>query len=242
MLTKYVNLVLFLAMIVMNYLANSLPLNGKTTGELSAQYPNLFVPAGITFSIWGVIYLLLAAFVILQFRQKNKSIVNSIGWAFAISCLLNSLWIVAWHYELLLLSVGIMFGLLGALIYINQKLRNYPLGLIKGVFGIYLGWICIAAIANVTAALVYFNWEGFGISEEFWAVIMVTVGAIIAILAIARLNNPFIALSVIWAFIGILIKRQDDYLSIVLAATLGIGVLLMYFMIALYHAKSATKN
>lgn len=113
MLTKYVNLVLFMAMIVMNYLANALPLNGKTTGELSAQYPNLFVPAGITFSIWGVIYLLLGAFVILQFRHKNKSLAKTVGWAFAISCLLNSFWIVAWHYEYLLLSVGIMFGLLG---------------------------------------------------------------------------------------------------------------------------------
>ncbi len=29
------------------------------TGELSDRYPNLFVPAGFTFAIWGLIYLLL---------------------------------------------------------------------------------------------------------------------------------------------------------------------------------------
>ena len=46
---KYLNLLFFAAMIVMNYLANALPLNGKTTGELSDAYPNLFVPAGVTF-------------------------------------------------------------------------------------------------------------------------------------------------------------------------------------------------
>ena len=55
---KYLNIVLFAGMIVMNYLANALPLNNKTTGELSDSFPNLFVPAGITFSIWGIIYLL----------------------------------------------------------------------------------------------------------------------------------------------------------------------------------------
>ncbi len=50
---KYINVVLFAGMLVMNYLANALPLNNKTTGELSDSFPNLFVPAGLTFSIWG---------------------------------------------------------------------------------------------------------------------------------------------------------------------------------------------
>ena len=54
----------YLTMIVTNYLANALPLNGRSTGDISDAYPSLFTPAGITFSIWGVIYLLLGAHVL----------------------------------------------------------------------------------------------------------------------------------------------------------------------------------
>ncbi len=118
---KTINILAFVVMMVMNYLANALPINGKTTGELSAQYPNLFVPAGITFSIWGIIYLLLMVVLVLQFRSQNQSIVTAIGWAFAISSLLNAAWIVAWHYEKLFVSLIIILGMLLALAYITGK-------------------------------------------------------------------------------------------------------------------------
>ena len=219
---KYLNLVLFTGMIVINYLANALPLNNKTTGELSDAYPNLFVPAGITFSIWGIIYLFLAWYCVVQFTGSNQKIIMEISWLFGISCLLNGLWIVAWHYEKLPLSLLIMAGLLVTLIYINIKIKDLPLGIIKGSFGIYLGWICIATIANVTALLVHYQWNGFGVSEQLWTMIMITAGAVIASLAIFRFNNPFIGLAVIWAFIGIILKRQHDLVSIALIAALSI--------------------
>jgi hypothetical protein len=222
MLIKIINVVAFALMVLMNYLANALPLNNKTTGQLSDQYPNLFVPAGVTFSIWGVIYLMLLGFCLIQFRDQNKGIVFSIEWAFAISCLLNALWIVAWHYEQLPLSLLVMLGLLAILILINISLRTAPTGLIKAAFGIYLGWICIATIANVTALLVNYNWGGWGVSHETWTIIMILAGAIISILAITRFQNPFIGLAVVWAFIGIILKRQEDIQSIVIVALIGI--------------------
>lgn len=225
MLLKIANLVFFLAMVSINYLANALPLNNKTTGQLSEQYPNLFVPAGITFSIWGIIYLLLLGFCLIQFHGQNKGIVHSIGWAFAISCLLNALWIFAWHYEQLPLSLLIMLGLLATLIIINIKLSDAPHGLIKAAFGIYLGWICIATIANVTALLVQYNWGGWGISHEAWTIIMILAGMVISVLAIHRFQNPYIGLAVIWAFAGIILKRQGDIQSIVITASLGIFML-----------------
>jgi len=61
--------VFFVVMIVFNALANTLPLNGQSTGDVSFKYPNLFQPSGITFAIWGVIYLLLGASVIYQLFQ-----------------------------------------------------------------------------------------------------------------------------------------------------------------------------
>ena len=231
MLLKTFNLLAFVLVLVMNYLANALPINGKTTGELSAEYPNLFVPAGITFSIWGIIYLLLAAFIVMQFMDANKELVSAIGWAFVLSSIFNALWIVAWHYQKLPLSLLIMLGLLASLVYINYQLQGFPSGLIKATFGIYLGWICIATIANVTTLLVNYNWGGWGISEEAWAIIMIAAGTIISAVALLRLNNPFLALAVIWAFVGIIIKRQTDFTSIVITAAAG-ALIMLAVMIA----------
>lgn len=210
---RYINILLVAGMLVMNYLANALPLNNKTTGELSDSFPNLFVPAGLTFSIWGVIYLLLIIYCVVQFTGSDKEVISNISWLFGISCILNALWIVFWHYGKLPLSLLVMLGLLITLIFINISIRNLPFGIIKASFGIYLGWICIATIANVTALLVVLNWNGFNISEEIWTMIMIFTGTLVVALTIYRLGNPFIGLSVVWAFIGIAIKRQDDYRS-----------------------------
>jgi hypothetical protein len=219
---KYVNLVLFAIMIVMNYLANALPINNVTTGELSDSFPNLFVPAGITFSIWGIIYVLLFVFCIVQFTSPNQMVISGITWLFAITCILNALWIVTWHYRMLPLSLVLMVSFLVILIIINLRIKELPAGLIKAAFGIYLGWICIATIANVTALLVNYGWHGFGISEVNWTLIMIIAGALIASLSVYFLNNPFIGLSVIWAFAGIAIKRQADYRTIFISAIVAL--------------------
>ena len=221
---KLFNLLAFALVLVMNYLANALPLNGKTTGELSAQYPNLFVPAGVTFSIWGVIYLLLLVFVVLQFREANKTLIAAIGWAFLLSCILNAGWIVAWHYQYLTLSVIIMLGLLASLLFINLQLKAEPAGIIKITFGVYLGWICIATIANITALLVGYSWGGWGISAQTWTMILIGVGTFITAFAMIKLNNPFLALAVIWAFVGIILRQQGSYPAIVVAAWVGIFI------------------
>ena len=224
---KYFNIVLFIAMVVMNYLANALPLNNHTTGQLSDSYPNLFVPAGITFSIWGAIYLLLAGFCIIQFSGPPKTAALDIGWLFVISCVLNALWIVCWHYEKLPLSLIVMIGLLVTLIYMNIVIKDLQMGIIKAAFGVFLGWICIATIANVTALLVHYGWKGFGISEEQWTIIMILAGALIAALALYRFNNPFIGLSVIWAFTGIILKRNTGHLSIVITAAIALTIIVI---------------
>lgn len=221
---KYLNFVFFGGMIMMNYLANALPLNSKTTGQIADAYPNLFVPAGITFSIWGVIYLLLAIYCVVQFTGKYQAVDSAIGLSFALSCLLNAIWIIFWHYEKLPLSLSTMIALLIILIYINTRLTTFPPGIPKASFGIYLGWICIATIANVTALLVKYKWTGFGLSEEAWTIIMILTGAAITAITLHKLQNPFIGLSVIWAFTGIIIRRMDDYRLIVIASIVAISV------------------
>ena len=228
---KILNIVFFAGMIVMNYLANALPLNNKTTGQISDSLPNLFVPAGITFSIWAVIYLLLAGYCIVQFTGSGRTMAVNIGWLFALSCLLNALWIVFWHYGKLPLSLIIMAGMLITLIFINLLIRDSSFGLIKAAFGVYLGWICIATIANMTALLVHYNWNGFGLSHEIWTIILIITGGLIAAISLYEFRNPFIGLAVIWAFAGIILKRYDDSNPIVISAIITlliVGILTIW--------------
>jgi len=217
------NLIGFLGTVIINGLANALPLNNKTTGQLSDQYPNLFVPAGLTFSIWGAIYILLAIFVIygliiaIKKDTQKSSFIKNIGILFSISCLANIGWIYAWHYEVLPLSLILMLVLLGSLITIYLRLRigksdsaRSEKYLVYLPFSVYLGWITIATIANVTALLVDVHWNTFGLGEQFWAVAVIIVGIAIALSILFTRRDIYYCLVVDWALLGILLKRLAD--------------------------------
>ena len=235
------NVLGFLGVVIVNALAVTLPLNNKTTGELSDQYPNLFVPAGLTFSIWGVIYILLAIFVIyglvvaIRKDSEKSSFIENIGIHFLISCLANIGWIFAWHYEILALSLVLMIILLRSLMTIYLRLRigksdstrteKYVVHL---PFSIYLGWITIATIANVTALLVDINWNTFGLSEPFWAIAVIIVGIAITLSVLFTRKDIFYCLVVDWALLGILLKRLADSTpvqSVIVVSIVGMALI-----------------
>lgn len=209
-------------MIVTNVLANVLPINGQTTGEVSAKYSNLFAPAGFTFSIWSVIYVLLGLHVLYQlcfFHKKQKPstyrLLTQVGIYFSISSILNTLWILAWHNERLLISVILMIGLLLCLININKLTAKASLSLkesffIKLPFSIYFGWITVATIANITAFLVSIEWDGFGLSEVTWTILILIIGTIIGVVTMLRLHNPAYGLAVLWGYFGIYSKHTSE--------------------------------
>ncbi|MBD7983987.1 tryptophan-rich sensory protein [Sporosarcina sp. Sa2YVA2] len=211
--------VTYLLMITMNALANLLPLNGQNTGEISDKYANLFAPAGFTFSIWSVIYVLLALHILYQlglFRNNNSNthLLTQISIYFSLSSVLNTLWIIAWHYDQLLLSVFIMIGMLLTLIHINKLTAASTLSLkenffIKLPFSIYFGWITVATIANITALLVSIGWNGFGLSEATWTIIILIIGTVIGVLTMLRLNNAAYGLAILWAYFGIYSKHTS---------------------------------
>jgi hypothetical protein len=214
------NLLGFLGVVVVNALASILPLNGITTGELSDLYPNLFVPAGLTFAIWGPIYVLLGVFAIYPLirsvrRDPQKvDFVQRIGPLFFVSCLANIGWIFAWHYQILPLSLVLMLVLLGCLLAIYLRLNTGKSEATKAEkysahlpFSVYLGWITIATIANLTALLVDINWGRWGFSEQFWAVAVIVVGIAIALSVLFSRKDIFYSLVVDWALLGILLKR-----------------------------------
>ncbi len=230
------NTVLFLGVLAVNYMANALPINGLNTGELSDFIPNLFVPAGVTFSIWGLIYALLAVFILHQFhslKKRNGRFIGDIGVWFSVSSFANICWIFAWHYRQIPLSLAFMLVILFSLIIIVVRLRpnrKYARGLeriaVYHSFSIYLGWISVATIANVTAVLVTIGWNGFGLPEEFWTAIVIAVAIILALISLNRYRDIPYALVIDWALAGIILKRYQtgafEYIWILSVAVAGI--------------------
>lgn len=212
---KIIATIMYFAMVVVNYLANGLPLNNRSTGQISNDYPNLFAPAGLAFSIWGLIYLLLLGYVIYQFANKDQKIeeaIKKINPLFIATCIANIFWIFAWHYDVIWLSVLIMLALLFLLIKIadiinKEQFKGWGKLFIYLPFSIYFGWITVATIANITIFLVSINWNGFGVADYIWTSVILLVGATIGTTRMQKDKNIAYGLVLVWAYLGILLKH-----------------------------------
>ncbi len=214
--------VAYFAMVMINYLANALPIGGVTTGEASDAYSNLYTPAGVTFSIWGIIYILLLVHTLYQFGlwqkvvdAKREQTLAVVGRYYLATSIFNIAWIFAWHYGVIWLSVVIMLCLLFSLIKIADVINKeqytlYDKIFIRLPFSVYFGWITVATIANIIVLLVSLNWEGFGIAESEWTMIILLAGALIGISRMLKDNNTFYGLVLIWAYGGILLKHTSE--------------------------------
>lgn len=216
-LRQVLNLLTFVSTVTINGLANALPINGQTTGEISDRFAVYFVPAGYVFSIWGLIYLGLLGFVVYQLlpAQRDSQRLARIGYWFVLSCLANGVWILLWHYEFFALTVAVMLILLISLIAIYLRLdigrvqvEAAEKWLVDIPFSIYLGWITVATVANVTAVLSYWNWSGWGIDAQAWAVIMLLIATGLAVMMSWTRRDLVYALVIVWAFVGIAVKHM----------------------------------
>jgi len=238
---QVVNVLATLLTIVVNGLANALPLNGQTTGAISDRLDGYFVPAGYVFSIWGLIYLALVAFSIYQAlpAQRGNPLLNRIGYLYALSCVANSAWILLWHYEKFAWTLVVMVVLLLSLIAIHvrvgigrRRVSNVDKWFVQIPFSIYLGWITVATVANVTALLSALQWDGWGLDPQAWAVIMIIASAAIASAVSITRGDIGYVLVIMWAFVGIAVKHSDTppvaitagLMAAVVALTLLIGV------------------
>lgn len=213
------NAIFLLLTLVINYLSNSGYFNGNTMKTISDRYHNLFTPASYAFSIWGLIYLFLLAFVIYSFsilrREKESSIISLVGPWFIVTCIANSLWVVAWLNNLIGLSVLLMIVLLIALIriVINTKaeLTNPPFRIVACVwwpFTVYAGWISVALIANIAAFLTKSGWEGLGLSENLWTVLMIIAAGLVYLFITWTRNMREIGLVGTWALIAVAMANK----------------------------------
>ena len=255
-LIRLLSVLAFILMIVVNALANSLPINGQNTGQVSNLYPSLFTPAALTFSVWGLIYLSLLFYTIYQtglFGKKSQNYTRTIretGSLFILSCLANTAWILCWHYNLMVQSVGVMLLLLATLILIYLRLRRAigagrTLGekwMISIPFSFYLAWISVATIANITALLVKIRWDGWGMPPQGYTIIVIVVATLITVVVQRRYRDIAYSLVVIWALTGILIQHMGlykmAYWGIIITLVLSMAILL----IGIYQSAAIKKK
>ncbi|MBD8035873.1 tryptophan-rich sensory protein [Solibacillus sp. A46] len=221
-----------IAVIVVNALSNTLPINGVTAAEISNRLDVLFTPAGYVFSIWSLIYLLLVIWLIAIYKKvKENRFKSKVGFLFILSCVFNIAWLFSWHYEQFILSIIVMFLLLFTLIAIYLQYNNQEKALSERFpFSFYLAWISVATIANMSYVLKYYNVD-LGISEVAGSIVLVAVAVILGYLAVALSHDIFFVLVIVWALIGIAVKTDDttmQYGTIALTIILIIASLIRY--------------
>lgn len=249
------NIIAVILTVIINALSSLLPLNNITPGELSDAIPNFFVPAGLTFSIWSVIYVLLFIFAFYQakdlFKKEKQDLpfLDQISYLFIIASAANIAWIFCWHYFALTatyLSLIAMLVLLVTLLLIylrlgigksdvDRKVKLY----IHLPFSVYLGWITVATIANVTAVLVQdFGVPSFDFNALIWTILVIIVATIITGAMILTRKDIGYTLVILWAFLGIIIKRLDPaYLvqvdiaiTAIIASAVLVGMLVIFWI------------
>ena len=233
--SKWINILFFVLTVIVNSLAgNTTILGGKLTAEISDANPTLITPAGYVFSIWGIIYILLGSFVVFQAlpSQQGKGFQKSVGWLFVLSSIANIVWLFLWQFEYLSFSVVVIFLLLATLIliYLRLNIGKSAVSLREKLavhvpFSIYLGWITIASIANVSVFLVSENWDGFGIGAETWATLIIVVALILTVLVLATRKDIAYSLVIIWALVGIAVKQSGNQNIVTLTEASAIIVL-----------------
>lgn len=242
------NIVALVAVLTVNALANILPINGMNTGQISELYPSLFTPAGFTFSIWSLLYLLMISFVVYQFAIRQERYFGELSLWFLASCVANISWILVWHYLMPLASVVVMLFLLFTLTKIFlllqvQVMKTWAQRIfVKITFTFYLSWICVATIANISTLLLAWEWSGAGVMPTTWTIIMISVASILGIFIAERFREPAFLLVLMWAFFGIYSKWDGTMNSSIAQVAGGEIIVLAIVFLVLIIGVGKTKT
>ena len=244
---QFMNIVALVATLIVNFLSNALPINGKTPAEISNALPNLFVPANYVFSVWGVIYFFLIAFVVYQAlpSQRTNPLLRKIGYGFVVSCIANITWILLFHYDQYGLSVLAMLTLLVTLITIYTRI-GVGVTAVKAAtrwwvhtpFSVYLGWITVATVANISFWLTSIDWNGFGLADAAWAMVMLVVATIVAVLVIIQRRDVAYSAVILWALVGIFNNPQIGESSVTTTAIIMAAVVAVTLVARLLVGRS----
>lgn len=222
-------------------------INVLSQKEISDRYITLITPSPSTFSIWTVIYvLLLVSMVMMIVRKKDlyyQKVIDEITVLFRISCILNVIWIVLFSYLQVELSTLFILGFVITLSLISLRLKKIHTGkhfLLPLTFGLYTGWLMVATVVNIAAALVKLNWGGFGIGDEIWAVMILIIAVILVLIVLRSNRNAAFPLPIAWAYLGIyqFLKAPEgfkgEFVMLQMVSLAGMAILIGMAAIQLY--------
>jgi benzodiazapine receptor len=244
------NTVGLIFVLALNALANILPINGFNTGQISGFYPNYFVPAGFTFGIWSIIYIMLIGCSVAatgsKMDAKSREVIQRSSPLFQLTCLLNGSWIILWHHLFLVASVIVMLFFLAALILIYIRINEYKNLLspfmrfwVYHTFLVYLGWISVATIANATALFVGIGWQGNPLAPQTWSVLMILIALLLGLFFVGMKKEPAYGYVLSWAFFGIYASQMDQSRAVGITAGLSVSILLALTFTMLIKRKKA---
>lgn len=230
--------------------AGGTPIQDAAGGALAAD-ATLIAPATPAFSVWSVIYLGLLAYAVWQFLpgQSSAERHRRLGYLVAASLVLNGLWILSIQFDLLPLSVPIIAALLVVLVLaFLRAIALPPLSrtdalLTDGTIGLYLGWVCVATAANITAFLVASGFTGFGAPPELWSVALLVVVAAIGIALAFRGSGriaPALTLcwGLVWVAVGRLAGEPHSLSTGIAAATAAVLILVVTVVVRVTRGRS----
>lgn len=236
----WINLGLLLLTLGVNFLGGTGRINDASQEDVSNMYHTLITPAGFTFSIWGIIYgLLFISLVLMLIKEKEtyyKKAMDQIAPLLGIGFVANMIWIISFSYLQIGLSTIFIFIYLFSLTLIVQRLRHLSdqkhwfLGL---TFGLNSGWLFIATVVNIATYLVQIEWEGFGLAENTWTLIIMIVALLLAGFVQFQVKNAAFTLPIAWAFFGIYQELQttNAYPSLSILALMILG---LFILLAIY--------
>ena len=245
---RWWNVIAFAAMLTVNILSNALPIGGRTTQEISNQYYIYLTPAGYAFSIWSVIYILLAGFVIYQLRKDTgtRDSVLAVGIWFILSCLFNIAWLLLWHNLQIEWSVGAMLLLLLSVFIIYRKTQRIlrpttgETWLVKLPFSLYTGWVSAAFLVNLGIVIYKNGWSPFGLSQEGCSIVLLCLGAVLAAAISYPSLDSILPLVFVWAYTAIGIEHSD--VEGILMTSLGLAVILVVYAIWLFLIRNRGRD
>lgn len=234
----------------LNYWSQARPFNGQSMGAVSAQYPTLLTPAGYAFSIWGLIFITMAVYAVWQLlpAQHTSRLPDAVAKPLAVANLASAAWVVLFAYELILPSVLTMLVILGALILAYGRARNRVLAdkasrWVSMPFALYLGWISVASVLNVTIGLRQLGWlpaENLGV---LLSLALLAVVVVLGLMISRTFREMVFSLVLAWALVAIWVARRGagQYPELAWAALAGALVVVLgsYVLISRRRRRAA---
>ncbi len=253
----YINVAALFLMIALNSLANILPINEMHTDEIARKFETMFTPAVYTSYIWSFIYAGLILYMVYIWKNlKSDSnianiLVSRTGIIFLLSCIANMAWIIAWHYQQIIVTSIFIIMLLLAMIDLNIRLHKISGNIktssnfswmVKAPFGLYLGWMVIAVVANLSIHLKQYGFETT-LDASTWTSLMIMFVALIALWLLARIDSISAAIAIIWGIIGIYVSQFSGGTTTLFQISVILSIIIIAIGIArIYRKKSIIKS